>query len=776
MYRQLLLNQAQNADLFNLLGVVAHQRGRYAEAVDLIGQAIEIDPSIASFHANLGTSLKALGQFDLAVECFDKAIALKPDYAQAHYNRGNTLRELKKLDAAVNCYDKAIALKPDYADAYLNRAISLQELEQLEAALESYDKSIELKADKAEAFCNRGMVLKALKLLDAAVLSYDKAIALNPEYAEAYYNRANALSELKQFDLALCSYDKSIELKPDYEDAYLNRGMALQEIRQIRQSLQCYNKAIELNPALAEAHYNKGNALLELRLFDDALNSLNESIRLKPDLVEAYVNRGNLLKELKQLEAALINYDIALNLKPDQAYLFGMRLNIKMQMCEWNEFHSDVASLSHKIENNEKATPCLPTLALPIAMSLQRKAAEIFVKDKYPFNPILGPISKRVRANRIRVGYYSADFHNHATTYLMAELFELHDKSKFELIAFSFGPDRKDEMRERVLQAVDRFIDVTNISDMAVAQMSRGLRIDIAVDLKGLTKDTRLGIFSYRCAPIQVSYLGYPGTLGANYIDYLIADKRLIPTEAQKYYSENIIYMPNSYQVNDRKRVISNSQFTRQEMGLPDDAFVFCCFNNNYKITPLVFDSWMKILKAAGSSVLWLLEDNSIAAANLRKEALSRGVDCERLVFAKRMQLSEHLARHKLAGLFLDTLPYNAHTSASDALWAGLPVLTCMEDSFASRVAASLLHASYLPELVTESLPEYEALAIELATNHAKLKAIKDKLELHKMTSSLFDSRRFAKHIECAYTKIYESYQAGSALGHIYINDPGVAE
>jgi len=442
-----------------------------------------------------------------------------------------------------------------------------------------------------------------------------------------------------------------------------------------------------------------------------------------------------------------------------------------MLLCDWQNFELNISDLSRKVQNGEKVSPSFPTLALPLALSEQRKVTEIWCGDKYPYNPSLGPILKSARQTRIRIGYFSADFHNHATSYLMAELFELHDKSKFELIAFSFGPDKQDEMRARVSQAFDRFIDVTSISDKAVAQLSRELGIDIAVDLKGVTHDNRLGIFSYKAAPIQVSYLGYPGTLGADYIDYLIADKTLIPKESQEHYSEKIVYLPNSYQVNDRHRVIAPTQFTKQDLGLPEDSFVFCCFNNNFKITPDVFDSWVRILKAVDASVLWLLEDNQTAATNLRKEAALRGLDPTRLVFAKRMDLPEHLARHKAADLFLDTFHYNAHTTASDALWAGLPVLTCMGEGFASRVAASLLHAIGLPDLVTQTQKDYEALAIELATSSAKLKAIKDKLSTNRHSTPLFDTTKFKKHIEDAYVNMYECYQTNSVQVHIYITD-----
>jgi predicted O-linked N-acetylglucosamine transferase (SPINDLY family) len=351
----------------------------------------------------------------------------------------------------------------------------------------------------------------------------------------------------------------------------------------------------------------------------------------------------------------------------------------------------------------------------------------------------------------------------------MAELFELYDKEKFEVFAFSFGPNVIDEMRQRISLAFNQFIDVTQQSDLEVAQLSRKLGIHIAIDLKGLTQDSRLGIFSYRAAPIQVSYLGYPGSLGAEYIDYLIADKILIPELSQANYAEKIVYLPNSYQVNDRKKVIADIQFTKNELGLPSKGFVFCCFNSNYKITPEVFNSWVKILKAVEGSVLWLFEDNPSASANLRKEAQARELDPSRLIFAARMQLSEHLARHKLADLFLDTNHCNAHTTASDALWTGLPVLTWMGESFASRVAGSLLNALDLPELVTTGQEDYEHSAIDLATYSQKLKAIKDKLNSNLLSEPLFNTPLFAKHLEATYTKIFEKYQADSIPDHIYI-------
>ena len=440
-----------------------------------------------------------------------------------------------------------------------------------------------------------------------------------------------------------------------------------------------------------------------------------------------------------------------------------------MKICSWLGLADSLENISKKVIANEKVVTPFTLLALNDDALLHKKTSEIYVQSRYSLNLALGPIPKSLENEKIRLGYFSADFHNHATGYLMAELFELHDKTQFELIGFSFGPITNDEMRQRLEKSFDQFIEIGSKSDFEVAQLSRNLNIDIAVDLKGFTQDSRTGIFSYRAAPIQVNYLGYPGTMGTDYIDYIIADKTLIPVEAQSCYSEKVAYLPNSYQVNDRKRVVSDKQYTRQELGLPENGFVFCCFNNNFKILPATFEGWMRILKAVEGSILWLLQDNPWVVDNLKKEAEKQGIAAHRLVFAERMPLSVHLARHRQADLFLDTLPYNAHTTTSDALWTGLPVLTLMGRSFSSRVAASLLNAIGLPELITNTPEEYEALAIELAINPKKLAEIKLKLANNRLTTPLFDTPLFAKNLESAYTKMYKRYQADLEPEHISI-------
>ena len=476
-----------------------------------------------------------------------------------------------------------------------------------------------------------------------------------------------------------------------------------------------------------------------------------------------------ILDHLKRYDEAITHYDKALSLKPDIDWVSGDLRHTKMKICDWSGLAESLEGISKKVVANERVVTPFSLLALNDDALLHKKSSEIYIQSRYPFNPDLGPILRRPQSQKIRVGYFSADFHNHATGYLMAELFELHDKSQFELVGLSFGPILNDEMRQRLKRSFDQFIEVGRNSDVEVAKLSRDLNIDIAVDLKGFTRDARIGIFSHRAAPIQVNYLGYPGTMGADYMDYIIADRTLIPLESRSCYSEKVVYLPNSYQVNDRKRLISDRQFTRHELGLPEDEFVFCCFNNNFKILSATFASWMRMLKAVERSVLWLLQDNPWAAENLKKEAQKQGVDAQRLVFAERMPLPEHLARHRQADLFLDTLPYNAHTTCSDALWAGLPVLTLMGQSFVSRVAASLLNAIGLPELITNTQEEYEALAIELAMNPQMLRDIKLKLARNRLTAPLFDTPLFTTNLETIYIKMMERYQADLGPEHILV-------
>ena len=436
-------------------------------------------------------------------------------------------------------------------------------------------------------------------------------------------------------------------------------------------------------------------------------------------------------------------------------------------MGKWIGYDAALAAILNKLSVGEKVITPFGVLAISSDPELQLAVAKQYTQKRAKAELALPAIVKRKRNKKIRLGYYSADFRNHAVTQLIAGLFENHDKAQFEVIAFSFGQDNNAEVFQRINQALDQLVDIQGLSDLEVAKLSREMEIDIAVDLMGLVQDSRPGLLAYRAAPIQVNYLGYPGTMGADYIDYIIADHTLIPEDCRQYYSEKIAYLPFSYQANDNKKQIAEKKASRPELGLPEQGFVFCCFNNNYKINPPIFDSWMRILGQVEGSVLWLLEDNRFIAQNLRLEAIKRNIKPERLIFAPRLSLAEHLARHQAADLFLDTLPYNAHTTASDALWAGLPVLTCVNAAFASRVAASLLKAIGLPELITTNTEEYESLAIALANDSARLQQLREKLAEQRLSAPLFNTPLFAQQIEAAYQQMMERYWDDLTIDHI---------
>ena len=689
--------------------------------------------------------------------------------AQARFQEGLALHRNGQLAQAQEIYQHVLKLQPKHFEALHLLGVIAAQSRNYAQAVDFISRSIEINPDNAIAYANRGNALRDLGRYQAAIESYDQAIAKKPDYATAHFNRGLALHALKQHQAAVDSYNQSIAIKPDAIETYFHRGLALFELMQYQAAIESFDKTIALKPDSAEAYYNRANALYQLKQYSAAIESYDKVIAIRPAAADAYYNRGLALRDLKQYQGAIESFVRVSAINPDHEFLIGTRLYTKMCICDWRDADNQIAELMQKIQRNQKAINPFSFLALSTSLSSQRKAAEIWVKERHPAKFELARILKQAKGVKIRVGYFSADFHNHATAYLMAELFEQHDKSRFELVAFSFGPDMRDEMRTRLEAAFDKFIDVRYQSDQAVALLSRSLAIDIAIDLKGFTQDDRVGIFSYRAAPLQVSYLGYPGTMGADYMDYLIADRTLIPEQSQQHYSEKIVYLPHSYQVNDTKREIADKVFSREELGLPETGFVYCCFNNNYKITPDTFDGWMRILKRVQGSVLWLLQDNPTAASNLRKEAAQRGVEPQRLVFAQRMALPEHLARHRAADLFIDTLPYNAHTTASDALWAGLPVLTCTGEAFASRVAASLLNAIDLPELITSTQEEYEALVIELATNPERLKTIRQKLDRNRLTTPLFDTHLFAQHIEEAYIKMYQRYHADLPTDHIFV-------
>jgi predicted O-linked N-acetylglucosamine transferase (SPINDLY family) len=533
--------------------------------------------------------------------------------------------------------------------------------------------------------------------------------------------------------------------------------------------LSAFEKAIALSPDRAEAHYNRAGVLQHLGNFAAAIASYDTVIALQAEHADAHADRARALREMQKLDAAISGYSRALSLRPDSTALRSVLRHLKMQICDWTEWEADLGRLKAGIDLGEDPPNPFYILTLMDDGAAQRRAAENWCRRHRPAQHAYVETRAEASDGRIHLGYFSADFHDHATAYLIAQLFEMHDRSRFRVTAFTFGPDSRSAMRRRIQAGCDAFIDVRGESDVEVVRRARRLGIDIAMDLKGFTQNHRAGIFARRAAPVQVNYLGFPGTLGAPYMDYVIADNVLIPEASRTFYSEMIVEMPHSYQVNDTRRLISPRVFTRKELGLPHDAFVYCCFNNPYKITPPIFDRWMKVLKRVPGSVLWLLRDSASQVDHLRREAVARGVDSERLVFAGRTDLPDHLARHRAADLFIDTLPCNAHTTASDALWAGVPVLTCAGEGFGARVAASLLRAIGLPELIRTTLDDYEELAVRLASNPEDLRTLRERLAVNRSSAPLFDTERYTRDIERALTAMHARYRAGSPPTHIVV-------
>lgn len=590
------------------------------------------------------------------------------------------------------------------------------------------------------------------------------------EKARSFFIQGLKRFNEKNYEDAILNFLNSLKYMPDRLSTLTNLTASYIKINDYDKAQLIINKLNYLYPSDPFTFLNQGNIFEKQGKLNEALAFYNNAVNINNQYCEAIFNKANILTLLNRLDEAIIEYEKLLALEPDFDYLLGTVIHIKMLLCDWERFDERLQLLKNKIQLFNKATPCFPIITIVDSLELHQKVSNKRIKDLYPVNKSLGEI-KNTKNEKIRIGYFSTDFHNHATSYLMAKLFELHDKKKFEIYAFSFGAIIHDEMRERLINSFDHFVEVGNKSPKEIAMMSRQLGIDIAIDLKGHTLGHKIEIFSYRAAPIQINYLGYPGSTGAEYIDYIIADKVLIPENLNKFYSEKIIYLPNSYQVNDDTKKIASINLKRKEFCLPSDKFIFCCFNNNYKILPSVFKSWINILNRVPNSILWLLKDNTTAYENLIESARTTGLDPSRIIFSPRIELSIHLARHQLADLFLDTFPCNAHTTASDALWAGLPVLTRIGESFASRVAASLLSSIGLHELITTSESEYEDIAVQLALNKDKLFFLKSKLHINKKTMPLFDTAKFAKHIENAYESAYRRYHSGAKPSNLYISE-----
>jgi predicted O-linked N-acetylglucosamine transferase (SPINDLY family) len=743
----------------NNLGSVLQQQGRLAEAIVAHQHAIKLNPNYAEAYLALGNALKQQGDLEAAMQSYRSAIKARRNYPEAHNNIGVLLQMQGRLDQAASAYREALSLRPGYGEAQFNLGGALHQRRELNAAEAAYRSLISLNPGIAVVHNNLATVLKDQGLLDAALGAFGNAIKLQPDYAEAFYNRATVLQQQSGLEAALADYGRAIELRKDYTDAINNAGIVLQELGRASEAIDLYRSLLARQPDHADARNNMGTALLAEGRLEEARQAFEQALTHRPDFPEAFYNLGNAWRELGHLAEAIAAYRNALRRRPDFADAISQLAYHRAQACAWDDYHADQDKLLGMVRQGVRVPPFY-------LFSTSASARDQLVCARQWIEPIRPPPDNvfthqvSVARARIRLGYLSADFHQHATAGLMAELFERHDRDRFEVFAYSYGPDDDSPMRARLARGFDRFVDIRARSHREAAALIHGDKVDILIDLKGYTRHARPAIAAHRPAPVQVSYLGYPGTMGADFIDYIVVDPFVVPASQQPFFSERLVHLPCSYQVNDRRREAAAGR-SRQDCGLPAEGFVFCCFNNTYKLSPAFFDIWMRLQRSVPGSVLWLLEANHLVEANLRSEAGKRGVDASRLIFAPVVPSAEHLGRHRHADLFLDTLPCNAHTTASDALWAGLPILTCRGETFAGRVAGSLLTAVGMPELITESLEQYEQTALALARDPQCLIALRQTLQKNRDTRALFDLPKFTGNIEAAYARMWQTWLSG---------------
>jgi predicted O-linked N-acetylglucosamine transferase (SPINDLY family) len=723
-----------------VLGVALREVKRAAGAELVLRDGLSERPGQPALLLELGNALADLDRREEAVAALEQAIRSAPEYAPAHYNLGNMLRQAGRAEEAVAAYESAIRRAPSYAEAHYNLGIVLQQLRQPAPAVASYRRAAELHPGHFGTRFNLGGVLQAERRFAEAADVLRQAVALRPGHAEAHCRLGDSLRELKRLDEAAAAYRSALALAPDDGAAQVGLACVLR----------------------AQDRFAEAETLFRARL------------RRSPDDVEVEERLAELLHGGNRLAEARAVYDAMLDRQPDHPAALAGALQLKSMVCDWRnrdaEFARLLAVTDRQIAVGQRtalsafdafARPLPPATLLAIARTWAAETEILVACDKadLAFDVRCG------RHDRLRVAYVSSDFKNHATGHLVQGLFRAHDREAFEIFAVSHGRDDGSVYRRRIAAEAEHFLDVAPLTDRDAAALLHRAGIDILVDLNGYTRDHRLGIAALRPAPIVATWLGFPGSCGAAFIDYAIVDRIVAPPEEAHRFTERLVHLPHCYQINDRDHPIDDAPLARRGAGLPDDGVVFCCFNASFKIEPVIFDVWMRILHRVAGSVLWLLQPPGEGADSLRREAASRGVDPARLVFAAKQGKAQHLARHRLADLFLDTRWCGAHTTCSDALLAGLPVLTCPGETFAARVAASLLLAAGLPELIMRDFAAYEARAVALAQQPDELRRLRDRLRAARWSSPAFDVEHLVRGLERAYRWMWEIREndAGSA-------------
>jgi protein O-GlcNAc transferase len=769
-YAAILNVRPDHFHALHLLGVLRRQQGNGAEALRLIGAALKMNPRSIDALCNFGGILFALKLYDEALEAYDKAVAVQGNHLDGLIGRGNALLALDRFEQALAAFDRALVIQPDNPETLNSRGHTLAHLGRAKDALAAFDAALAVKADNIEAHVGRGNALVRLHRVDEALASFDKAIEMQPDHVIALHRQAQGLMSLERHEEALESFDRALCVAPRNRKLLNSYGSALLALGRAEDALAALDKSLTITPDQPDALEQRSAALRALGRDGEAEENDARARPATSHDAEAHYDRGLSLWALGKRDEAIESYEKA-SARNDPRALSRLAIG-RLSNADWADAGDLADALRSCIAQGSFVDP-LTTLAFGLEPLVRLNAARNCVRIYTPVAKTRFVHSTLDRTDKLRIAYLSADFRQHPVGVAVAELFERHDKTRFEIVGVSHGPNDASGTRTRIVKALDQFHDVASDTDRHIAERLNDLHVHIAVDLNGLSGGCRPDILAYRPAPIQVSYLGFAGTTGANFIDYILADATVLPLDQQPFFAEKIVHLPGCYHANDATRRISPETPTRSSLGLPEQGVVFCCFNLSYKIAATMFDVWMRLLKQVHGSVLWLSKMTDLAQANLRREAAARGVEPDRLIFAPFVErIEDHLARQRAADLFLDTLPYNAHSTACDALFAGLPFVTCAGTSFAGRVGGSMLEAAGLPELVTASLEDYEALALKLATAPALLQAIRRKLADNRATCPLFDSDRFRRNIEAAYATMWDIHRRGE-IPHSFRVEPG---
>jgi protein O-GlcNAc transferase len=726
--RQVLAREPRNFNALQLLGHIALQGREYPAAAKWLTAALAVNSGSAPVYSNLAVALLAIGRPQEALDCCEAALRLKVDFPEAYVNRGNAFCALGRSAEALDSYERGIALAPRFSDAHVGRVNALLSLKRYEDAVASCERLLQIDGRNLDAWNLHGTALLKLQRRDEALSSFDRALSFHPNSAETHNNRGTALRDLKRLDEALAAYERALRLRPEF----------------------------------AEVYCNVANVGLDMGRIEEAVAHCDRALAIRPDFLEALNIRGTALRVLKRYAEAASTYESLLRLAPDYGQATSYLLSARASLADWSGRIELSDRIIQRVAAGDSASAPHAFLWLSDSAQAQLQCATLYSREQFPaFAPLWR--DERYRHERLRIAYLSADFTDHPVAHLIVGVLERHDRSRFETFGVSlFGEASGNAMQLRMRNAFEHFYDAGDDVDFAIAERLREREIDIVVDLTGHTRNGRLGVLAHRPAPLQLNYLGYAGTSGADYVDYVIGDETVIPAEQERYFSEQLICMPHTFLPNDDGQPIALDTPRRGDLGLPAAGFVFCAFNNTYKISPSMFDVWMRLLRETPGSVLWLRGAEETVLANLRREAEVRGVAAARLVFASRVpSMAAHLARYRQADLFLDTLPYGAHATARDALWGGLPVLTCSGNSFASRVAASLLTALELPELITASLEEYTRQALILAHSPGILAELRANLTHQPATRRAFDTDLYREHLEAAYLSVHQRQQQG---------------